>query len=179
MVGKPVDTSQPQAGWQTYLGANIGAKLGSALIDSALFGSSDRVMAQAAQARPTLYNTPEEFAKIDQSLQEYVVKEKIKSTIEKQPSWKQDQERKATLMALKSGEYAIKGDFSGELNRTAITDLQSALAFLIYKGQDPNEPEIVEALKKYPVTKQNPKTGKVEVVGKFAGFDNDGEILVE
>jgi hypothetical protein len=89
------------------------------------------------------------------------------------PTYAQSQEQLATVAALKSGKYALKGDFTGELARQDIKTFDDALTYVTYKGINPNDPTILEALKKYPVL----KNGKV--VGKFAGFDTDGEILVE
>jgi hypothetical protein len=89
------------------------------------------------------------------------------------PSYAQSQEKTAVLSALNIGKYALKGDWSGELAKQDIKTFEDALSYISYKGLDPSDPEIMNALKRYPVL----KNGKA--VGKFAGFDTDGEILVE
>ena len=178
MSGKPIDMAAKageklgERGWESYLGATIGSKLGAGLIAGALSGGEAANRASAA-AEPTFYNTPQEMQKRTNELTDYAQKEAIRTQVEKRPSWGQGQEMAAVLAALHSGKYALKGDFTGELARQDMKTFDDALSFVTYKGIDPNDPAIIEALKKYPVM----KNGKP--VGKFAGFDTDGEILVE
>jgi len=78
MVDKPVDVGSPNAGWQTYLGAKLGSQLGSGILNSVLFGGEAGNRA-AMSAKPTLYNTPEEIANEQRSLDTFVKKYQSKT----------------------------------------------------------------------------------------------------
>jgi len=60
VTGTPI--SMEGRGWESYLGGDIGAKLGAGIVGGALFGP-ETGQKLAAAATPTLYETPETKAK--------------------------------------------------------------------------------------------------------------------
>jgi hypothetical protein len=66
MVGKPIDLSNQKAGWQSYLGGTLGARIGQGLIDKVLFGE---VTPQAKVAKATFYNDPTELNQLGKELE--------------------------------------------------------------------------------------------------------------
>lgn len=144
MVGKPIDISGQgspalgQRGWESYLGAEIGSKLGAGLIGSALFGSqTGRKLAEVA--KPTFFNTPEDIAKRVQtsawSKQLYVTK--------------RIQEKKTALNMIKThiGADPQTPEYTQEFLSPEQTRNYLSILAVRYPGMDPEDEDIKQAIK--------------------------------
>ncbi len=148
-TGTPINMGEEGRGWESNLAANVGAKIGTGLINAALFGGQAGTQAGMA-ATPTLYNTPEQQWKLGQTLQQWEAKRKYmlnsSPSLLTQQSKAQNMKNQA-LQLLRQGKVWNKA-FGRAQDVTSAEEARQYLAGLAFENPtfNPNDPEIEATL---------------------------------
>ena len=152
-TGTPI--SMEGRGWESYLGGDIGAKLGAGIVGGALLGP-ETGQKLAAAAQPTLYKTPQETAKLEEAIKLRQMAPSYQLALQRQTD-----QKTAALNWIANQEIMDPANIGREEgipvpNEKTMRDYLTTLS-VRYPGIHPADPDIDAAIKASYAIKSKPK----------------------